>query len=105
MGVLRRIGAAGVAALLVGLFAACGSDDGGGGGGGADGGPPDKPVKITMGWGIPAEEIKYVMMEYPEVAPNLGKWYDIEWRQLAGTALGVQGLAAGMLECATVGGL
>lgn len=67
--------------------------------------PPAEPVLIRMGWGIPAEEIKYVMMAMPEVAPNLGTWYKIEWNQFAGTALGVQGLAAGTLDCATVGGL
>lgn len=67
--------------------------------------PPDEPVLIRMGWGIPAEEVKYVMMAMPEVAPNLGTWYEIEWNQFAGTALGVQGLAAGTLDCATVGGL
>jgi len=58
-----------------------------------------------MGWGIPAEEIKYVMMHHPQVAPNLGKAYKIEWQEFSGTALGVQGLAAGTLDCATVGGL
>jgi ABC-type nitrate/sulfonate/bicarbonate transport system substrate-binding protein len=67
--------------------------------------PPDQPVTIRMGWGIPAEEVKYVMMERPEVAPNLGTWYELDWQQFAGTALGVQGLAAGTLDCATVGGL
>lgn len=107
MGVLRRIAAVAMAVLLIGVVAACGDDSDGGGGGGdaAQSGPPDKPVKITMGWGIPAEEIKYVMMKYPELAENMGTWYDIEWRQFAGTALGVQGLAAGTLDCATVGGL
>ena len=58
-----------------------------------------------MGWGIPAEEIKYVMMHRPEVAPNLGTAYEIDWQEFSGTALGVQGLAAGTLDCATVGGL
>jgi NitT/TauT family transport system substrate-binding protein len=58
-----------------------------------------------MGWGIPAEEIHYVMMEMPEVAPNLGECYEPEWQQFAGTALGVQGIAAGTLDGATVGGL
>lgn len=67
--------------------------------------PPDEPVTIRMGWGIPAEEIKYVMMAHPELAEHMGEWYDIEWQQFAGTALGVQGLAAGTLDCATVGGL
>lgn len=62
-------------------------------------------VTIRMGWGIPAEEIKYVMQATPEVAPNLGTCYEIEWNEFAGTALGVQGLAAGTLDAATVGGL
>jgi ABC-type nitrate/sulfonate/bicarbonate transport system substrate-binding protein len=86
-----------VAAILLVLAAGCGGDDDAGGGEG--------PVKIRMGWGIPAEEIKYVMMEHPEVAEHLGSAYEIEWQQFSGTALGVQGLAAGTLDCATVGGL
>lgn len=70
------------------------------------GDPPAQPVKIRMGWGIPAEEIKYAMQRYgSQVAPLMGKWYTIEWFQFAGTALGVQGLAAGTLDCATVGSL
>ena len=72
---------------------------------GAGAEPPDEPVTIRMGWGIPAEEIKYVMMNNPEVAEHMGTWYDVEWQEFAGTALGVQGLAAGTLDCATVGGL
>lgn len=68
-------------------------------------GPPDEPVTIRMGWGIPAEDIKYLMLSNPELAENMGTWYEIEWNQFAGTALGVQGLAAGTLDCATVGGL
>ena len=31
------------------------------------------PVKIRMGWGIPAEEIKYVMMHHPQVAAEPGQ--------------------------------
>jgi ABC-type nitrate/sulfonate/bicarbonate transport system substrate-binding protein len=84
-------------ALLVATAAGCGGDD--------SETEAGAPVKIRMGWGIPAEEIKYVMMERPEVAPNLGEAYEIEWQQFSGTALGVQGLAAGTLDCATVGGL
>jgi ABC-type nitrate/sulfonate/bicarbonate transport system substrate-binding protein len=84
-----------LAALLAVAAIGCGSDDS----------SSDEPVTIRMGWGIPAEEIKYVMMQHPEVAPNLGTAYDIEWHQFSGTALGVQGLAAGTLDCATVGGL
>jgi ABC-type nitrate/sulfonate/bicarbonate transport system substrate-binding protein len=92
-----------VAALLAVAAIGCGSDDSDGGTSG--GGPPDEPVKIRMGWGIPGEEIKYVMMEHPEVAEHLGTWYEVEWQEFSGTALGVQGLAAETLDCATVGGL
>jgi ABC-type nitrate/sulfonate/bicarbonate transport system substrate-binding protein len=94
-----------LAALAAAVAIGCGDDDEGGGGASNASGPPDKPVKIRMGWGIPAEEIKYVMMKHPKVARHLGTWYDVEWRQFSGTALGVQGLAAGTLDCATVGGL
>jgi ABC-type nitrate/sulfonate/bicarbonate transport system substrate-binding protein len=94
---------AAVAALLAVAAIGCGSDDSDAGSG--SGGPPDEPVKIRMGWGIPGEEVKYVMMEHPEVARNLGTWYEVDWQQFSGTALGVQGLAAGTLDCATVGGL
>src|SRR3954452_17562560 len=82
--------------LLALIAIGCGSNDDA-----ADNGP----VKIRMGWGVPEEEVKYVLMKHPEVAPNLGKAYTIEWHQFAGTPLGVQGLAAGTLDCATVGGL
>jgi len=68
--------------------------------------PPAQPLKIRMGWGIPSEEIKYAMQMYgSEIAPHMGTWYTIDWFQFAGTALGVQGLAAGTLDCATVGSL
>ena len=69
------------------------------------GGGDDEVVTMQMGWGIPAEEIHYVMIEMPEVVPNLGECYNVEWQQFAGTALGVQGIAAGTLDGATVGGL
>lgn len=62
-------------------------------------------VMMRMAWGIPAEEVHYLMIENPELAPNLGSCYDVEWTQFAGTALGVQGIAAGTLDGATVGGL
>jgi ABC-type nitrate/sulfonate/bicarbonate transport system substrate-binding protein len=89
--------AAVAAAVLAAVAVGCGSDDGGG--------SDDGPVTIRMGWGIPGEEIKYLMMQKPEVAEHLGTNYEIEWNQFSGTALGVQGLAAGTLDCASVGGL
>ena len=105
--VTRRVGALISALLLVGVMAACGGDDTptAGGGAGQQEQPPATPVKIRMGWGIPAEEIKYVMMAKPELARNMGTWYTVEWHQFAGTTPGVQGLAAGTLDGATVGSL
>jgi ABC-type nitrate/sulfonate/bicarbonate transport system substrate-binding protein len=94
--IVRTVLAA-AAVVLAAVAIGCGGDDSGGDGG--------KPLKIRMGWGIPAEEIKYVMMHHPQVAKNLGTAYEVEWHQFAGTAPGVQGLAAGTLDCATVGGL
>ena len=94
---------AALAALLAAVAIGCGDDDTSGTTSG--GGPPDEPVKIRMGWGVPAEEIKYLMMQRPELTANLGTWYEVEWHQFSGTALGVQGLAAGTLDCASVGGL
>ena len=105
MRALRRIGSTAAAAFLVAVAIGCGGDDTEETPAGNGGGPPEQPVTIRMGWGIPAEEIKYVMMSNPEVAQNMGTWYEIEWQQFAGTALGVHGLAAGTLDCATVGGL
>jgi ABC-type nitrate/sulfonate/bicarbonate transport system substrate-binding protein len=103
-----------VAVALLALAAGCGDSDNNARGGEGrrgrpadDGGerPPDEPVKIRMGWGIPAEDIKYVMMQRPELAEHMGTWYEIEWHQFAGTPPGVQGLATDTLDCATVGGL
>jgi ABC-type nitrate/sulfonate/bicarbonate transport system substrate-binding protein len=100
----HKSGLAALAIVLVAAAIGCGGDDTDDASR-AGGGPPEQPLKIRMGWGVPAEEIKYVMMEYPRVAEHLGTWYDIDWQQFSGTALGVQGLAAGTLDCATVGGL
>jgi ABC-type nitrate/sulfonate/bicarbonate transport system substrate-binding protein len=97
--------AVGLSVLLAIAALGCGSDDDGGASEASSGGPPEQPVKIRMGWGIPAEEIKYVLMRNPRLAEHLGTWYEMEWREFAGTALGVQGLAAETLDCATVGGL
>ena len=47
-----------------------------------------------------------MMMQQPRGRrATSARWYEIEWQQFSGTALGVQGLAAGTLDCATVGGL
>lgn len=72
------------------------------GGSGGDGG--EVPT-IRMGWGVPGDDIKYVMLASPEQAPNLGTCYELEWTQLTTAALGAQSLVAGTLDGATVGSL
>lgn len=84
--------------VLVVVAAACGQ-------GAEEAEAPAEPVTIRMGWGVPGDEAKYVMIADPEVAPNLGTCYDLEWTQLSSTALGMQSLAAGTLDAATVGSL
>ncbi len=63
------------------------------------------PVKIRMGWGIPAEEVKYVMMKRPQILKHYGKEYTIEWFQFSGTAPQATALAAGGLDGATLASL
>ena len=63
------------------------------------------PVKIRMGWGIPAEEVKYVMMKRPDILKHYGKEYTLEWFQFAGTAPQATALAANGLDAATLASL
>jgi ABC-type nitrate/sulfonate/bicarbonate transport system substrate-binding protein len=96
---------AAAAALAVGL-AGCGSADSGGSAQAA-GQPPaadDRPV-IRLGWLVPGGEIFYCMINDPEVASNLGEWYDVEWFQFPSSAEIVQGIAAGTLDGGAVGSL
>ena len=60
------------------------------------------PVKIRMGWGIPAEEIKYVMMQHPEVAaaPRQARTRSSGTSSRAPRSA-CRALAAGTLDCAT----
>ncbi|MBW8485872.1 ABC transporter substrate-binding protein [Actinomadura parmotrematis] len=86
-------------ALLAGtavaaLAAGCGGSSGGSG-----------PVALRMAWGVPGDEIKYVMQALPAAAPNQGRCYRPVWKQLTNTAQGAQELAAGTLDGATVGAL
>ena len=53
---------------------------------------------LHVGWTIPAEEAKYLMMKRPELFPDLGKKYKIEWQQFQGTSPMVQA----MLDCSTM---
>jgi ABC-type nitrate/sulfonate/bicarbonate transport system substrate-binding protein len=58
---------------------------------------------IRVGWTIPDGETKYWMLKRPEEFPGLGKTYKIEWQQVQGTSVSAQALAAGALDCATLG--
>jgi sulfonate transport system substrate-binding protein len=66
---------------------------------------PDRslaPVKIRMGYSIPADDLKYLMKNHPELLKNAGKIYVLDWFQFAGVAPGVQALAAGTIDAGTV---
>lgn len=60
---------------------------------------------IRAAFGVPAEEIKYLMIERPELAPNQGECYQVDWTELAGNVNAVQALTAGTVDAATAGGL
>lgn len=73
----------------------------------SDGGPPsaaDRPT-IKIGWLLPGGEIFYSMIQNPEIAENLGVWYDVEWFQFASSSEIVQGIAAGTLDAGAGGSL
>jgi len=57
---------------------------------------------IKVGWMVPAEEAKYLMMKRPELFPDLGKKYKVEWQQFQGTSPMMQALRAGVLDCSTM---
>ena len=56
---------------------------------------------IRIGWTVPAEEAKWLIMKRPELMPNHGKAYKAEWFQFQGTPPMSQALLAKALECAT----
>ena len=58
---------------------------------------------IRVGWTIPDGEAKYWMLRRPDDFPGLGKTYKVEWQQVQGTSVSAQALAAGALDCATLG--
>lgn len=60
---------------------------------------------IRVGWTMPGEDSKYLMMKRPEKFDTLGKEYNIEWVQFQGTAPMVQAMIAGALDCSTQGAL
>lgn len=57
---------------------------------------------LRVGWTIPGEEAKYLMAKRPELFPNLGKAYQIQWTQFQGTSPMVQAMRAKVLDCATM---
>ncbi|HAM55975.1 MAG: hypothetical protein A2X51_12480 [Candidatus Rokubacteria bacterium GWC2_70_24] len=60
------------------------------------------PVKIKIGWGIPVENVKYIMMKRPEILKNHGKVYTVEWINFPTTPPQAQALAAGQIDGATL---
>ena len=60
---------------------------------------------IRVGWSIPDGEPKFWMLKRPAEFPSIGKDYTVEWQQVQGTAVSAQALAAGALDCATLGAL
>src|ERR1700722_9831344 len=56
---------------------------------------------IRVGWTVPAEEAKWLIMKRPELFPHYGKQYKIEWFQFQGTPPMSQALLAKAVECAT----
>jgi NitT/TauT family transport system substrate-binding protein/sulfonate transport system substrate-binding protein len=58
--------------------------------------------ELRVGWTIPAEEAKYLMMKRPELFPDLGKTYTIKWNQFQGTSPMVQAMRAKVLDCSTM---
>jgi ABC-type nitrate/sulfonate/bicarbonate transport system substrate-binding protein len=107
----------GLLALLVAVMlvlAGCGGDDGDNGDSGQDGQdgqdatePPDEPVTIRLGWNPTVSSVEQVslMITDPELAPNLGTWYELEVTEFPGTPEIIQGLAAGALDVGSGGAL
>lgn len=62
----------------------------------------EEPLKIKIGWGIPVENVKYIMMKKPEILKNYGKVYTVEWINFPTTPPQAQALAAGQIDGATL---
>src|SRR3970040_2038250 len=57
-----------------------------------------EPVKVKIGWGIPVENVKYIMMKKPEVLKHHGKVYTVDWVNFPTTPPPAQALAARPIE-------
>ncbi|MBI4588294.1 MAG: ABC transporter substrate-binding protein [Candidatus Rokubacteria bacterium] len=64
--------------------------------------PAQEPMKIKVGWGIPVENVKYIMMKKPEILKNYGKVYTVEWINFPTTPPQAQALAAGQIDGGTL---
>jgi ABC-type nitrate/sulfonate/bicarbonate transport system substrate-binding protein len=92
------------------LLAGCGGGDGGGQSSQSEEDPdtpPEEPVTIRMGWvpQVPGGEQDSMLVANPDLMPNLGTWYEVEYTDFPGTPEIVQGLAGGTLDAGTVGSL
>src|SRR6187402_3095613 len=65
--------------------------------------PAMSQTLIRVGWGIPAEDSKYLMMQKPELFPNLGKTYRVEWFQFQSSAVQTQSMVANAVDCSAQG--
>jgi sulfonate transport system substrate-binding protein len=61
-----------------------------------------QPVTLKIGWGIPVENVKYIMMKKPEILKHYGKDYTVEWINFPTTPPQAQALAAGQIDGATL---
>jgi ABC-type nitrate/sulfonate/bicarbonate transport system substrate-binding protein len=59
------------------------------------------PPTIKVGWTVPAEEAKWLIMKRPELFPNQGSKYKVEAFQFQGTPPMSQALLAKAVDCAT----
>jgi ABC-type nitrate/sulfonate/bicarbonate transport system substrate-binding protein len=61
-----------------------------------------EPLRIKIGWGIPVENVKYIMMKKPEILKHYGKVYTVEWINFPTTPPQAQALAAGQIDGGTL---
>jgi ABC-type nitrate/sulfonate/bicarbonate transport system substrate-binding protein len=56
---------------------------------------------LRVGWTVPAEEAKWLIMKRPELFPGVNKTYKIEFFQFQGTPPIAQALVANAIDCGT----
>lgn len=64
--------------------------------------PAAEPVKMKIGWGIPVENVKYIMMKRPDILKHQGREYTVEWINFPTTPPQAQALAAGQIDGGTL---